>query len=58
MEVEHGENTLELVLGNFSLSELIEIKEEFLDSDSLHDNVMLKSIFDIVGVVSNLNSLL
>lgn len=58
MEVEHGENALELVLGDLSLSKLIEIVEEFFDSDSLHDDVVLKSGLDIVWIVGDLDSLL
>ena len=41
-----------------ALSELVEIKEEFFDSDSPHDNGVLKSILNILWVVGDLNSFL
>lgn len=58
MEVEHRDNALELIFGNFSLSKLIEIVEELFDSNSFHDDVMLESRLDIVWIVGDLNSLL
>lgn len=58
LEVEHSENALELILGNSSLSQLVKVIEKFLDSHSLHNNVVLKPSLDIVRVVSNLYSLL
>lgn len=47
-----------LVLGDSSLSKFVEIVEELLDSDSLHDNLGLKSLFNIKWVVGGFNSLL
>jgi len=41
-----------------ALSELVEIEEEFFDSDSPHDNGVLKSILNILWVVGDLNSFL
>jgi hypothetical protein len=38
VEVEHGEDGLELVLGDLSLPELVEVEEELFDSDALHDD--------------------
>lgn len=38
VEVKHGEDGLELLLGNSALSQLIEINKEFFDSDALHHN--------------------
>jgi len=58
VEVQHRKNRLELVLCNFSSSQLVEIVEEFFDSNSLHDDVMLKSLFNIIWVICDLNSLL
>jgi hypothetical protein len=49
---------LELIFGNFSLSELVKIVEELFDSNSFHDDVVLKSGLDIVWIVGDLNSLL
>jgi hypothetical protein len=58
MEVEHRENALELIFGNFSLSKFVEILEELFYSNSFHDNVVLKSRLDIVWIVGDLDSLL
>jgi hypothetical protein len=58
MEIEHRENALELIFGDLSLSKLVEIKEEFFNSNSFHDDVALKSRLDIFWVVGNLDSLL
>jgi len=41
-----------------TLSELVEIKEEFFNSDSLHNDSMLESILNIIWVVGHLDSLL
>ena len=41
-----------------TLSELVEIKEEFFNSDSLHNDGMLESILNIIWVVGHLDSLL
>ena len=58
VEVKHRKNRLELVLRHFSFSQLVEIVEEFFDSYSLHDDVMLKSLFNIIWVICDFNSLL
>ena len=58
IEIKHGENTLELVFGNLSLSKLIKINEKLLDSNSLHYNSCLESLLNISRVVGGLNSLL
>lgn len=58
IEVQHWHDTLKLGLSNMSFSELIKINEEFFNSDSLHDNSMLKSIFNISRIVWNFNSFL
>jgi hypothetical protein len=41
-----------------ALSELVEIKEEFLHSDPPHDNGVLKSILNILWVIGYLDSFL
>jgi hypothetical protein len=43
VEVEHREDGLELVLGDLSLPELVEVEEELFDSDALHDDHGLQS---------------
>jgi len=58
VEIEHGENTLELVFGNLSLSKLIKINEKLFNSNSLHYNSGLESFLNISRVVGGLNSLL
>jgi hypothetical protein len=58
VEVEHGEDGLELVLGDLSLPELVEVEEELFDSDTLHDDHGLQSELDVEGVVGNLDPLL
>lgn len=37
-EVHHGENALELVLGDTTLAELVKISEELFNAHSLHNN--------------------
>jgi len=51
VEIEHRKDTFELFLGDLSLSQFIEIVEEFFNSNSLHDNMMLESLLDIIRVV-------
>lgn len=58
VEVQHGENRLELGFGNFSFSQLVEVVEKLFDSNSLHNDVMLESRFNIAWVVGDFNSLL
>ena len=58
VEVEHGEDRLELVLGDLTLSKLVEVEEELFDSDSLHDDHRLESELDVKRVVGDLDSLL
>lgn len=41
-----------------TLSKLIEILEEFFNSDSFHDNGVLESVLDICRIVGYLDSLL
>ena len=55
---EHRQDTFELVFGHFTLSELVEILEELFDSNSLHDDLGLQSLLDVVRVVGGLHSLL
>lgn len=58
VEVQHGQDLFELVLGDSSLSKFIKIIEELLDSNSLHDDLGLKSLFNVFWVVGGFNSLL
>lgn len=58
VEIEHRENRLELSFGNFTSSKLVKIIEELFDSHSLHNNVMLESLFNIAWVICDFNSLL
>jgi hypothetical protein len=51
VEIEHRKDTFELCFGDLSLSQFIEIVEEFFNSNSLHDDVMLESLLDIIRVV-------
>jgi len=51
VEIEHRKDTFELFLGDLSLSQFIEIVEEFFNSNSFHDDVMLESLLDIIRVV-------
>lgn len=46
------------MLGNLSLPEFIKVGEELFDSDTLHDNESLHSLFNVTWVVVCLNSLL
>ena len=45
----------ELRAGHTALSQLIKVTEEFLDTDSLHDDGSLKAILDIRWVVRNID---
>ena len=58
VEVQHGQDLFKLVLGDSSLSKFIEIIEELLDSNSLHDDLCLKSLFDVKWAIGGFNSLL
>jgi hypothetical protein len=58
IEIKHGENTLELVFSNLTLSKLIKINEKFFDSNSLHYDSCLESLLNISRVVGGLDSLL
>jgi hypothetical protein len=41
---------------NLALTELIEVTEELLDSDSLHNDLCLEALFHIRGIVSDMDS--
>lgn len=58
VEGEHRKDALKLRFGDLSSSEFIEIKEEFFNSDSLHDNLRSESILNIKWAVRSLDSLL
>ena len=54
-EVHGREDRFELHACDAALSELVEIAEELLDTDALHDNCSLETILDILGVIRNVN---
>lgn len=56
-EIEHRNDSLELVGSYFSLSELVEISEEFFDSYSLHHDAGSDSVLDVAGVVCDVDGL-
>ena len=58
VEGEHRKDALKLRFGDLSSSEFIKIKEEFFNSDSLHDNLRSESILNIKWAVRSLDSLL
>lgn len=47
IEIKHRENAFKLTLGNLSFSEFVKVKEELLNSDSLHDNKSSESILNV-----------
>ena len=49
-KVHGGQDGLELGASDSSLSKLIEISEELLDTDALHHNGSLESVLDVAGV--------
>jgi len=51
VEIEHRQDALELIFGNFSFSQFVEIIEKFFNSNSLHDDVMLKSVLNVTWAV-------
>lgn len=57
VEVEHGENTFKLSLGDLSSSKFIKIEEKFFNSYSFHDNLGSKSILNIWWTIGSFNSL-
>jgi len=50
-EVHAGENLFELGACNTSLSQLIKITEELFNSDTLHHNYCLKTVFYIIRII-------
>jgi len=58
VEVQHTQNLLKLILGDFASSELIKIEKEFFDPNPFHDNSCLKTFFDVKGIIYGVNSLL
>ena len=50
-KVHGGKDGFELVSGDTTLAELIEITEELLNTDSLHDNDSLESVLNIGGII-------
>jgi len=51
VEIEHRQDALELIFGNSSFSQFVEIIEKFFNSNSLHDDVMLKSVLNVAWAV-------
>ena len=58
VEAELGKDGLELSLGDLALPEFVEVLEEFFHSNSLHNDQVLESLFNIAGVIGNFYSLL
>lgn len=58
IEVEHGQDGLELLLGHSAFSKLIEIDEELFNSDSFHHDQGLEPFFNVGRIVVGVDSLL
>jgi len=58
VEVQHGKNGLELIDGDLPFSQLVEISEEFLNPNSLHDHCCLEPPLYVLRVVGNVDRLL
>lgn len=54
-EVHGGKNSLELVSSHTALAELVEISEEFFDTDTLHDNHRADSVLNVRRITSHIN---
>lgn len=50
-EVERAEDGFELRAGDSALAELVEVSEELLDTNSLHDDASADSVLNIGGIV-------
>ena len=57
IEVQHGQDLLELRDSHLSLPQLVEVSEELLNSHSLHYYSSLESLFYVWGVIGNINCL-
>ena len=58
VEVEHGEDLLELILRHLASSKLVEIEEELLYSHPLHYDGCLQAFLNVFWVIGRVHSLL
>jgi hypothetical protein len=58
VEVELGEDRVELVLGDAALAQLVIIVEELLNAHTLHNHGTAQAVLNVVGVAGNIDGLL